>query len=486
MTDRFDFIILGSGFGGSLLSMILAKSGRTVCCIDRSEHPRFAIGESSTPLAGRLMAQIAQTAGLPELMPLTRYGTWVQQLPHVMRGRKRGFSYFGHQSGKRLSSENQMLVSASRSDTLADTHWLRSDVDRFLHESAAARGVIQYENSQYALQSADSNWTVTGTSKRDMFHVSAPFLVDATGRSGEVLNYLRIPDHSDSLRTESCAVFAHFADVPSVASMLQAEAMRSHPFDCDAAAVHHVLEQGWMWQLRFDDDSVSAGFVGRFESRDCAQDVWQSMLSLYPSLHEQFAVARIVRPDHGLTLSGRLQRLRAVAAGKNWAAIPSTVGFVDPLHSTGIAHNLSGIARLSTILLSPDEASVTQNLAEYSDSVVSELRLIDQLVEGCYASQPVFRLWCAWCMLYFAAVTSMEQQSLAGTGSFLHARDSQFREVVLQARQRLQRAVESGGDAECCTEFEEWLQDAIAPWNHVGLLDPECHGMYSATAAPVY
>ena len=53
-----DVLILGSGFGGSLLALILARAGKLVAMVDRSRHPRFAIGESSTPLADRTLAQM--------------------------------------------------------------------------------------------------------------------------------------------------------------------------------------------------------------------------------------------------------------------------------------------------------------------------------------------------------------------------------------------------------------------------------------------
>ena len=45
------FLVIGAGFSGSLLSAILARHGKQVTLIDRGEHPRFAIGESSTPAA---------------------------------------------------------------------------------------------------------------------------------------------------------------------------------------------------------------------------------------------------------------------------------------------------------------------------------------------------------------------------------------------------------------------------------------------------
>ena len=50
LNSHFDIAIVGSGFAGSLLAMIARRLGRSVVLIERGKHPRFVIGESSTPL----------------------------------------------------------------------------------------------------------------------------------------------------------------------------------------------------------------------------------------------------------------------------------------------------------------------------------------------------------------------------------------------------------------------------------------------------
>ena len=44
-----DVAVIGSGFGGSLTALALRARGQRVVLIERGRHPRFAIGESSTP-----------------------------------------------------------------------------------------------------------------------------------------------------------------------------------------------------------------------------------------------------------------------------------------------------------------------------------------------------------------------------------------------------------------------------------------------------
>jgi len=135
-----DVIILGSSFSGSLLGWILAARGMRVLVIDRGRHPRFAIGESSTPAADLILADLARRHRLPELAPLARWGSWQAAYPHLGCGKKRGFSYFHHRPGEpfrdTLHHASSLLVAASATDAGSDTHWLRADVDLFLFASA--------------------------------------------------------------------------------------------------------------------------------------------------------------------------------------------------------------------------------------------------------------------------------------------------------------------------------------------------------------
>ena len=53
-----DVAILGAGFAGSVLAMVLRRLGRSVVLVERGAHPRFAVGESSTPLANLVLESL--------------------------------------------------------------------------------------------------------------------------------------------------------------------------------------------------------------------------------------------------------------------------------------------------------------------------------------------------------------------------------------------------------------------------------------------
>ena len=516
-----DVLILGSGFGGSLLALILARAGKSVVMVDRSRHPRFAIGESSTPLADRTLAQMADRYQLPELRPLCHWGSWKRVYPDLLCGKKRGFTYFDQTSDEDTSIANfdhrRLLVSASVNDEYSDTHWLRSDIDQFIFRLANASGVATFQNCAYQLDMVDDEWILKVDSSDEPvlsnasmrmetlessgeYLVKAPFIVDATGSTKGILSTLGIADQTASLKTHSRSLFAHFEGATACEQLLKDSQINVGVFSyhCDDAAVHQVCPDGWMWQLRYDDDTLSAGFM--IDERPSAQRVrrsfstpqeeWDWRIRRAPFLARQFRNAHIVRPDSGLQQTSRIQRLASQAAGSNWAAITNTAGFIDPLHSTGIAHTLFSVSRLAEILLMPGHAVERDGcLRRYSDSLIEEIRCVDELVEGCYEAIPSFRLWCLWGMLYFAAATSMEQSldGASGRTSFLRANDPDFRGMLKEARDRLAvaRHADPADRTNAEQAFESWLSSAVAPWNQVGLFDPTCNGLYSKTAAPV-
>jgi tetracycline 7-halogenase / FADH2 O2-dependent halogenase len=68
-----DLAVIGSGFGGSLMAMIGQRLGLRTVLIDRASHPRFTIGESSTPVANMVLRDLVQRYQLSRLEPICQY-----------------------------------------------------------------------------------------------------------------------------------------------------------------------------------------------------------------------------------------------------------------------------------------------------------------------------------------------------------------------------------------------------------------------------
>jgi FADH2 O2-dependent halogenase len=158
----FDILIAGAGFAGSLMALILNNIGFRVCLVEKGQHPRFAIGESSTPIADMILRQLSQQYNLPWLKDFSRYGSWQQSHPEIVCGIKRGFSYFKHEPGKEFITDsihsNELLVAASTDDIQSDTNWLRADFDAFLVTKVQEADIAYFDLTEIVSAEKNTGW----------------------------------------------------------------------------------------------------------------------------------------------------------------------------------------------------------------------------------------------------------------------------------------------------------------------------------------
>ncbi|HUG19576.1 MAG TPA: tryptophan 7-halogenase [Planctomycetaceae bacterium] len=500
--NTYDVVVLGSGFGGSLLAAILSRQGMRVALLDTARHPRFVIGESSTPAADLILHDLATRYDLPELLPFCRFGTWQATHPEIRCGCKRGFSYFFHGRGDAFEPSEahtyELLVAASASREVADTQWYRPQVDQFLFQIANRRGCETWEgiDDLQIRHAGPSDWSIGFRHEEDTVAMKSLFLVDATGPRGVVLEALGIKSSAKSLRTHSSSLYGHWEGMVRLDAVLGDWGVNvgEYPFPSDEAALHHLFNDGWMWSLRFEDNLTSAGFLykGLDSPATLADDPrvqWQQLISRSPLLQSVFESARLADWPGKMFRTGRLQRIAERGAGADWAALPATIGFIDPLHSTGIAHTLSGIESLSQILLQNQKRTI--ELDEYSNRILRELRWIDLLVAGCYRGLRQFELFVAWSMLYFAAATTFESRRfsrLSGnepSGEMLCADDFEFQAKAERLWTRLCELTEDDRvpSPAQIDSFRDRVREEITAYNHVGLFAPAKPHLYFHTAA---
>lgn len=491
----YEVVILGSGFAGSLLGLLLRKQGLSVLVIDRARHPRFAIGESSTPAADFILESLCEDYGLTELRPLCRYGSWCRELPQVSRGLKRGFSYF-HQRPLQpfspgLHHENELLVAASPFDEVGDTHWFRADVDQYFAGQFTTSGGELWEETQIeSVHQIPAGWELSGVRNGAQVSVRAGFVVDGTGGDSALIRWLKLPSRVESLRTHSRSIFGHFTGVPLWSDLLRSDGIdqSEYPYSCDQAALHHIIDGGWMWVLRFDNGITSLGWTLDARTHPLPNgkspvEEWANLLERYPAVARQIAGAQPASPfsiDRPLVRTQRLQRLVGNVAGDSWALLPHTAGFIDPFYSTGIAHSLLGVERLARIIPMAIPRRL-EALADYQRAVTREILLIDQLVSLAYKSMGAApQLLHAATMLYFAGVTTFESRRRAGQGcEFLIADDPDYVRTVHELVEAFPETLKTEDDVISWTHRAEFQ---VGPWNSVGLFRPLHRNMYWQTA----
>lgn len=515
LPDRVDVLIVGSGFGGSLLARGLVEMGLEVLVVDRGRHPRFALGESTTPLGNLALERLALRFGWRDVWDLASWGRWQEHHADLRGGLKRGFSFFSASSGAGAAdgAEQPVLVAASPNDRVADVQWFRADVDAELCRRAREAGAIVLE--EWEVRDLDLGGPVrarlrpVGSGESVGHGIRADFLVDGSG-AGRLLEG-RVGG-SRPAPLDTALLYGHLQGLPRI------DAPHGAPYPPSWSAVHHLLDIGWMYELRFDDDLTSCGIVldrKRCRDRgvalpgpgeDAGLSSFEDHLAGAPKLLERLEATESVGPLRWLERVG--WRVEPVA-GDHWARLPHSVGFIDPMFSTGIAWTLLGVERLLDVL-APDcpEAVRGRRLRLYSELVDREFDHLAGLLEGAQATWSDVDALGWYSMVYFAAAsftetcqrldvqrhpggpevdpTSVDDLGWRGHPpwawrGFLGADDPEVRAAVREARRV---ALDQGGLGRVETlrrHVPHWIQK----FNVAGLGRPDRHPWYPVDLDPL-
>ena len=503
MTERCDVAVVGSGFAGSILARALAVAGRRVVLLERGRHPRFALGESSTPLAALSLERLADRYGLPDLRALAAYGRWRRELPEVAHGLKRGFTFLAHRRGRPLAASGnvdppgtgRLLVAASPTDEVADSHWLRSSVDAYLAARAVEAGAdLRDEVELTAAEEEPGGLRLSGRWRGRPLDLRAGFVVDGSGAGRFLARHLPIPPLPDETtasrpasRPASALLYGHFEGALPLAEAAP-DLGPPGPYPDERAAVHHLLDEGWAYALRFDSGRLSAGIelpldaAGRFEGLEAAADdpaaAFRRIVERYPTLAAQLGPAVAVEP---IRLVPRLQYRLARAAGCRWILLPSSFASTGPLYSTGIAWSLLAVERAAAVL-ERDRPPAAETLDAYHTVLALEADWIDRLVAGGLRARGRFEAFSAWCTLYFAAAAFTESAQRLVTRAapwhgeaFLGAQDRVLREALRSSETGLD-AVLAGGAEEA--DFRRRVVRAVRARDVVGFDLPDRRGLH--------
>jgi FADH2 O2-dependent halogenase len=328
-------------------------------------------------------------------------------------------------------------------------------VDHFLVKEAIALGVVYRDNVDLAqLERTENGWRTRDHGDE------ADFLIDASGPKGFLHRRQGWKEVGFCGYPNTQSLFSHFVGVKPAGL---AEGML--PYLPDVAASHYIFPGGWMWILPFDSGVTSAGCsvedgladeLGLSEGNAAA---WARFLARFPAIQAQFGDAQPIEKWH---YSPKLSFRTEHVVGEGFALLPSAVGFIDPLYSTGMPLTLLGIQRLAKLL---EQGITPEGLATYEATTFTELDWVAEFIAANYAAFADFPRFVDTTMFYFAAASFSELARRIGkpelAQGYLLTKSAAFRE-----------------------SFAAWqgnklsLAEAIAPWNVAGLADPGKHNLY--------
>lgn len=339
MIDRdtaFDVVIVGGGPAGASAGALLAERGYRVAVIERSDFPRYHIGESLTGTVGTYLRQRGLAQAMAEQGFPVKYGVKV----------------VGSQA------RNEFYVAVEPEPT-----WQvrREDFDRILLEDACQRGVERLALN--AVEVLRDNGRVTGLECRnpqgDTRQVRARWVVDASGTS-TFLSQLGVAGAKTPLEFgDQVVVFAQLRDCERDPGLMDGNTI-----------IFYGERLRWAWFIPLSAEVVSVGVV-------MDRETWRAQKNEGgPEAVFDWGL-RNINPDLQRRCGGRprVSPVRVIRdysyridpyAGPGWLCVGDAHRFVDPIFSFGVAIGLmEAQMAVDTLVACLEGAPEQEALAEY-------------------------------------------------------------------------------------------------------------------------
>ena len=408
---EYDVLILGSGIGGSTLAAILARQGLSTLMIEKSQHPRFALGESTLPQTSYWMWLISERYGIPELKKIADARTVASDIaPTSGIKRSIGFAYHHENQPHDMLHESHQLL-APELPFISESHFYREDIDLYMVRVAQQYGAILKENTEAIALEIDDQ----GVLVRDKAGVeyTARYLIDASGFNSLVGKTFDLRDTPTRLKTQSRTIFTHFDGMGVYDDLFAESELPGNKYRWQDGTVHHIFDGGWFWVIPFGNHceshntKASVGLMldlRKFPKRDDItpeQEFWQ-IVSRYPTIAQHLDGAVAVRPYVG---TGRLQYSFKRAVGERFFITPQAYGSVDALYSRGMISTFEMIYTFAQRLIDAlnDDDFAVERFHGLDDLARRQLDLHDQMVLNAYRSFANFDAWNGWLKIWLAS-----------------------------------------------------------------------------------
>ena len=400
----YDVIILGSGIGGGMLGAVLARHGIRVLLIDSATHPRFAVGEATTPDTSFRLKILSAKYDVPEIGYLSAFHKLRDNISPAC-GVKRAFSFLYQREGKEQNPKESHQYPTLAAPMGPDCHFYRQDTDAYMLAIAVKYGAETRQETKVAeVDIGESSVSVT-TQKGTKY--TAQYLVDAAGYRSPVADKMGLRGKPEEFfKTNSRSMFTHMVGVKMYDQVGAPRKEYELKYPLSQGTLHHVIDGGWFWVIPFNNhaDAVnplcSVGLtLDRNKYPETGMDPEEEFFQFvnrYPSMRRQFEGARAVR---NWTSTRRLQYCSTQTVGDRYALLSHAGGFIDPLFSPGLNLTASNTDLLARHLLrgfreTGDFSREAFKLVE--DRFQYNLKYFDRVVGTAFMSFRDYDLWDAW------------------------------------------------------------------------------------------
>ncbi|MBA54574.1 MAG: hypothetical protein CMK89_08980 [Pseudomonadales bacterium] len=412
---RYHVAVIGSGLGGSACALVLAKLGYDVLLLERGSHPRFAIGESATPVMSKKIRFLGKKYGIPEFDELSTYDKIKQAGNTILCGPKELFQYYIHEKGQTDYAPEGEAPEVIVQTPEVDAQYYRAQSDEYMVKLAQNYGVHYMDRTSVShLEFASSGVTVSCERDGVNFDVEAEFIIDGTGFRSIIGEKYDLKIQGDELKTplKSRSIFTHFKDVGDFEEQLLASPgfQDRSPAPRARATQHHCFEGGWLWIIPFENGATSVGLnldMDRFpmNDKDAEEEFWE-IVNEYPIIRQLLSGHENSMP---FIKTGRLQFINREMVGDRWAMLPAAAYGLDAWFSTGLAMSFMAIHRLVDLLTQkvfPTGNFRRELLVDYEKSLMREYYHVSKMIHGIYKSFRHFDVFRHYCFLCFMGAES--------------------------------------------------------------------------------
>ena len=492
--SKYDVAVIGSGMGGSATALLLAKLGYKAVMIERGDHPRFALGESSTPVMSKKIRYMGKAYDIPEFIELSSYDRIMDSERPFVCGPKELFHYFLHEPGQTVAKINGDYPEIVVQTPDVDVQFLRSELDMRMVEYARKYGAEYLPNTEVKdIEFHDDGVTipVKMADGKDSA-IEASFVVDATGFKSLLSTKfdLRIPEVELDTPLRSRCIFTHVKDVGALEDAVGGDADFADRLRVPRARAtqHHCFDGGWYWFIPFDNNVTSVGLSLDMDKypmneKDGEQEFWE-ITNEFPIVKKMLEGRETLLP---YIKTGRLQFRTKQAVGDRWALLPAAAIGGDAWFSTGLGLTLIAVDRLVSRLhhkVLPNNDFKREHLVPYEDALYKEWWYITRMIDGIYKSFKHFDVFKSYCFFCF-----MGAESFVHSGGIGRPEDEdalllnvgnkeftdRFQEIYARVVEYSKRDHITEEESEA---LREYLQTEMKPFNYRDYGNPAYHGIH--------
>ncbi|ASK79658.1 FAD-dependent oxidoreductase [Paraphotobacterium marinum] len=356
MSSKFPIVIIGAGPAGLIAASILLRNNIDVLVIEKSQFPRFSIGESLLPAA----MDIINNAGLMGVFDNNEFQM------------KKGALF--HANGKNA------LFDFSDQFTIGYKHTYQIPRDQFdnkLAQNLMDRGLkilfqhevksVELKDNYSVLTIQDSLGTVTKT--------NCSFIIDASGFGRLLPNLLNLK--TQTFQENRQAIFKQI--------QLPCESQLKFPHEITIVE-HTKFENLWIWLIPFKNNICSVGIVGNINEIQTKFNLSDTEIYDYILNQEDF-VKEQIKNYHSVNQVRSLSDFSASSvelANQHYAIVGNSGEFLDPIFSSGMTLAMKSAELVAHCLIKKHQDNFICWQNDYEQPFRSYVNVFKVFVNGWY------------------------------------------------------------------------------------------------------